>query len=104
MKILVVEDEQALLHSIEKILKEENYYVDGTLNGYDGLQLAQQNIYDAIILDVMLPEIDGFSIIKELRGSSIRTPVIFLTAKDSVVDRVRGLDLGADDYLTKPFA
>ncbi|MDP4161951.1 MAG: response regulator transcription factor [Bacillota bacterium] len=104
MKILVVEDEQALLHSIEKILKEENYYVDGTLNGYDGLQLAQQNIYDAIILDVMLPEIDGFSIIKALRESSIRTPVIFLTAKDSVVDRVRGLDLGADDYLTKPFA
>jgi DNA-binding response OmpR family regulator len=104
MKILVVEDELALLEGITKILNEENYQTDSALNGYDGLQLANQNIYDAIILDIMLPELDGFSILKSLRENSIRTPVILLTAKDSVADRVKGLDLGADDYLIKPFA
>jgi DNA-binding response OmpR family regulator len=104
MKILVVEDELALLEGITKIFNEENYQTDSALNGYDGLQLAKQNIYDAIILDIMLPELDGFSILKSLRENSIRTPVLLLTAKDSVADRVKGLDLGADDYLIKPFA
>jgi DNA-binding response OmpR family regulator len=104
MKILVVEDELALLEGITKILNEENYQTDSALNGYEGLQLANQNIYDAIILDIMLPELDGFSILKSLRENSIRTPVLLLTAKDSVEDRVKGLDLGADDYLIKPFA
>lgn len=104
MKILMVEDEKALLEGIVSILKEENYDVDTALNGYDGLQLAKQNIYDVIILDIMLPEVDGFSIVKSLREDSIRTPIILVTAKDRVEDRVKGLDLGADDYLTKPFA
>ncbi|XJZ25646.1 response regulator transcription factor [Bacillota bacterium Lsc_1132] len=104
MKILVIEDEQALLNAIKKILLEENYLVDTASNGYDGLELAKQNVYDAILLDIMLPEIDGFSIVKTLRENLIRTPILLLTAKDSVEDRVRGLDLGADDYLIKPFA
>lgn len=104
MKILVVEDEQALLEGIKKILIEEMYKVDTADNGYDGLELANQNIYDAILLDIMLPEIDGFSIVKALRDNSVRTPILLLTAKDSVEDRVKGLDLGADDYLIKPFA
>src|SRR6478672_4160683 len=104
MKVLVVEDENALLEGISHILEEENYQVDRALNGYDGLQLAKQDIYDVLILDIMLPEMDGFSIVKALRDESIRTPILLLTAKDSVEDRVRGLDLGADDYLIKPFA
>ncbi len=104
MKILVVEDERSLAEAIANILKEEKYNVDLALNGYDGLQLAVQGIYDVIILDIMLPEIDGFSIVKSLREEAIRTPILLLTAKDSVEDRVKGLDLGADDYLIKPFA
>lgn len=104
MKILVVEDEKSLLEGIANILKEENYQVDSVLNGYDGLQMAKQAIYDVIILDIMLPELDGFSIVKSLRKESIRTPILLLTAKDSVEDRVKGLDIGADDYLVKPFA
>ncbi|MDP4084170.1 MAG: response regulator transcription factor [Bacillota bacterium] len=104
MKILVVEDEKSLLAGIEKILIEEAYLVDTASNGYDGLQLAEQNIYDAIILDIMMPELDGFTVVRKLRENSIRTPILLLTAKDSVEDRVKGLDLGADDYMIKPFA
>ncbi|NHM33079.1 response regulator transcription factor [Neobacillus terrae] len=104
MKILIVDDEKPLVEGISKILNEENYDVDTALNGYDGLLLARQSIYDVIILDIMLPEMDGFSIVKTLRNESIRTPILLLTAKDSVKDRVLGLDLGADDYLIKPFA
>lgn len=104
MKILVVEDELSLLEGIEKILIEEDYSVDTAANGFDGLELGKQDIYDAIILDIMLPELDGFTILKELREKNIRTPILLLTAKDSVEDRVKGLDLGADDYLIKPFA
>ena len=104
MKVLVVEDEKGLLEGITNILKEEKYQVDSALNGFDGLQLAKQGVYDVIILDIMLPEMDGFSILKALREESIRTPILLLTAKDSIEDRVKGLDLGADDYLIKPFA
>lgn len=104
MKILIVEDEKALLDGITHILLEENYYVDTAGNGFDGLHLAKQNIFDVIILDIMLPELDGFSVLKSLRDNSIKTPILLLTAKDSVEDRVKGLDLGADDYLIKPFA
>ncbi|MDQ0197831.1 response regulator transcription factor [Neobacillus ginsengisoli] len=104
MKILIVEDEKALLEGIAHILYEEKYYVDTAMNGFDGLLLAKQNIYDAIILDIMLPELDGFSVCKSLRENSIKTPILLLTAKDSVEDRVKGLDFGADDYLIKPFA
>ncbi|AMM93212.1 response regulator transcription factor [Peribacillus simplex] len=104
MKILIVDDEKSLTEGISKILEEENYDVDIALNGYDGLELAKKGIYDVIILDIMLPEVDGFSIVKTLRKESVRTPILLLTAKDSIKDRVMGLDLGADDYLIKPFA
>lgn len=104
MRILVVEDEQSLLETITNILIEENFYVDQANNGIEGLELAKQNIYDVILLDIMMPELDGFSVLKKLRESGIRTPTILLTAKDSVIDRVKGLDLGAEDYLIKPFA
>lgn len=104
MKILIVDDEKPLIEGISKILEEENYDVDTALNGYDGLELAKKGIYDVIILDIMLPEVDGFSIVKILRNESLRTPILLLTAKDSINDRVTGLDLGADDYLIKPFA
>jgi DNA-binding response OmpR family regulator len=104
MKILIVEDEKSLAEAIAHILREENYNADLASNGFEGLQLAIQGIYDVVILDIMLPEMDGFTIVKSLREEGIRTPVLLLTAKDSVEDRVKGLDLGADDYLIKPFA
>ncbi|MCY8235215.1 response regulator transcription factor [Priestia endophytica] len=102
MRILVVEDNRSLLESIKSILSNE-FEVDGAENGEDGLFLARQNIYDLIVLDVMLPEMDGFEVIQHIREADIRTPVLFLTAKDSLEDRVKGLDFGGDDYLVKPF-
>ena len=102
MKILVVEDHKTVLDTIVAILSED-YEVDSTTQGDEGLFLAQQNIYDCIVLDVMLPEINGFDIVKQLRDDQNKTPVLFLTAKDSLEDRVHGLILGADDYLVKPF-
>lgn len=102
MKLLVVEDNLALLESIVKVLKAD-FEVDQASDGEEGLFMAMQNIYDAIVLDVMLPEKDGFEIIKILRNEGIKTPVCFLTARDSLEDRVKGLDLGGDDYLVKPF-
>ncbi|YCA41765.1 response regulator transcription factor [Bacillus sp. JZ8] len=102
MRILVVEDNRSLLESIKNILSNE-FEVDGAENGEDGLFLALQNIYDLIVLDVMLPEMDGFEVIQHIREANIRTPVLFLTAKDSLEDRVKGLDFGGDDYLVKPF-
>ncbi|KAB2492846.1 response regulator transcription factor [Priestia filamentosa] len=102
MRILVVEDNRSLLESIKSILSNE-FEVDGAENGEDGLFLALQNIYDLIVLDVMLPEMDGFEVIQHIREADIRTPVLFLTAKDSLEDRVKGLDFGGDDYLVKPF-
>lgn len=104
MKILVVEDDHSLLGLVSSVLKEEGYHVDSATSGDEGLMLAEQNVYDALILDIMLPEIDGLSIVKKLRSEANRTPVLFLTARDSVEDRVKGLDVGADDYLVKPFA
>ncbi|MFD3448347.1 response regulator transcription factor [Microbacteriaceae bacterium 4G12] len=102
MRLLVVEDNVSLLQSIVQILEGE-FEVDGATNGEDGLFLALQNIYDAIVLDVMLPGMDGFQIIQRIRKENIKTPVLFLTAKDSLEDRVKGLDSGGDDYLVKPF-
>ncbi|GKU85212.1 response regulator transcription factor [Niallia sp. NCCP-28] len=102
MKILIVEDNISLLESIKEILEKE-YEVDGADNGEDGLFYAQQNIYDLIVLDVMLPYMNGFDIVKEIRKEKIKTPVLFLTAKDSLEDRVKGLEFGGDDYLVKPF-
>ncbi len=99
---MIAEDNKALLNSIMKLLSEE-YVIDYSLKGDEALYLAEQNIYDVIILDVMLPEMDGFEVLQKLRDQNIETPVLFLTARDSLEDRVRGLNLGGDDYLVKPF-
>lgn len=102
MRLLIVEDNLPLLESIVQLLSDE-FEVDQASNGEDGLFLAQQNIHDAIVLDVMLPGIDGFEILKTIRDEGLTTPVLFLTARDSLEDRLTGLDGGGDDYLTKPF-
>ncbi len=104
MRILVIEDEKNLNDIIVKRLKVEHYGVDACYDGAEGLDYILATEYDAIILDVMLPKINGFEILKKIRDKKIKTPVLLLTAKDSVEDKVRGLDLGADDYLLKPFA
>lgn len=101
MKILVIEDDKAIAHSIRAILSSYGE-VDCCYEGIEGLELAKSNIYDAIILDIMLPGIDGFEILKKLRKSSI-TPVLMLTARNQVNDKVKALNAGADDYLVKPF-
>ncbi|KAB7666442.1 response regulator transcription factor [Bacillus sp. B1-b2] len=102
MKLLVVEDNVSLLESIKSILETE-YTVDTADNGEDGMFYAEQNIYDLIVLDVMLPHMNGFEIVQRIRKEKINTPVLFLTAKDSLEDRVKGLEYGGDDYLVKPF-
>ncbi|MCK9905767.1 response regulator transcription factor, partial [Frankia sp. Cpl3] len=104
MRILVVEDDRNLLHAIADILREEAYQVDYAEKGDEGYLLAERGIYDMLVLDIMLPGMDGLSILKKLRAKGVPTPVLFLTAKDSVEARVKGLDAGADDYLVKPFA
>lgn len=104
MKILVVEDEQKIAAYIRQGLAENGFVVEVAGQGDDGLHLARTGCYDLIILDVMLPERDGWSILTELRRSGSQTPVLFLTARDAIDDRVKGLELGADDYLVKPFA
>lgn len=103
MKILIVEDEKRLAQALSQIMKEAKYQTNIAYDGADGLDLALYGSYDVIVLDVMLPKKDGFSIVKELRASKINTPVIMLTAKDEVGDKITGLDKGADDYMTKPF-
>lgn len=103
MHILVVEDEKKTATYIQKGLSESGFVVDVAYQGEDGLHLARMGDYDLIILDVMLPEQDGWSVLLEIRRSGRQTPVLFLTARDSVQDRVKGLELGADDYLVKPF-
>ncbi|HSU79167.1 MAG TPA: response regulator transcription factor [Candidatus Angelobacter sp.] len=102
MRLLIVEDNEALLGSIVQLL-EKDYTLDTATQGDEALFQAEQGIYDAIILDVMLPEMNGFDIVKELRKKQVDTPVLFLTARDSLEDRVKGLTLGGDDYLVKPF-
>jgi len=104
MKILVVEDEERVAHFIQKGLKEEGHAVDVSYDGEDGEFLAEINDYDLIILDLMLPKKNGLTVCRELRATGVATPVLMLTARDSVEDKVRGLDAGADDYLAKPFA
>jgi heavy metal response regulator len=104
MKILVVEDEQRVAQFVQKGLKEEGHAVDVSYDGEDGSFLAEVNDYDLIILDLMLPKKNGIQVCRELRERGVATPVLMLTARDSVEDRVRGLDAGADDYLAKPFA
>ena len=102
MRVLVVEDEPALQRSLAATLREENYAVDVASDGEEGLAKAEDGVYDAIVLDVMMPKIDGWSVLERIRATK-NTPVLMLTARDAVPDRVRGLDGGADDYLTKPF-
>ena len=102
MRVLTVEDEPDLLASLVKALREDGYAVDGALDGEEGLYKAESYDYDAIVLDIMLPGIDGWELLQRLRKTK-KTPVLMLTARDAVRDRVRGLDTGADDYLVKPF-
>lgn len=104
MRILVVEDEQKLASFLKRGLEEEHYAVDVAHDGEDGWYLGQINDYDLILLDIMLPKMDGLTLCRKLRGQQRDTPLILLTARDAVEDRVTGLDLGADDYLVKPFA
>lgn len=104
MRILIVEDETRLANALAQILTEQKYMTDVSYNGSDGLDYALSGIYDAIILDVMLPGINGFELAQKLRQRKIETPILMLTAKDAISDKVTGLDSGADDYMTKPFA
>ena len=103
MRILMVEDEKYMARAVAEILKKNNYTVDLSHDGEDGLDNALSAIYDIIILDIMLPKKDGLTILKEIRSAGIDAPVILLTAKGQLEDKVKGLDYGADDYLAKPF-
>lgn len=104
MNILIVEDENRLADALSHILLEQKYMVDVVHDGLEGLDYALSGIYDCIILDIMLPSINGFDICLALRRKKIMTPVLMLTAKDTITDKVKGLDAGADDYMTKPFS
>ncbi|MFO1483822.1 MAG: response regulator transcription factor [Verrucomicrobiaceae bacterium] len=104
MRLLVIEDEVKVARFIERGLREEGFVVEAAHDGDAGLTKARDGGFDLIILDVMLPQRDGFSVLKELRAAHVPTRVLMLTARDGVGDRVQGLDLGADDYLVKPFA
>lgn len=104
MRILIVEDEIRLALALAELLHKEKYSVDTVHNGISGLDYAQSNVYDAIILDIMLPKLNGIDVLKNIRAEKIHTPIILLTAKDDISDKVSGLDHGADDYLTKPFS
>ena len=104
MRILVVEDEKNLNDIIVKKLKLEKYGVDSCFDGKEALDYIFSTDYDAVILDIMLPKLDGFEVLKKIRSQEIKTPVLLLTARDGIDDRVKGLDYGADDYLVKPFA
>lgn len=103
MKLLLADDEKELSNALVAILKHSGYTVDAVYNGTDALDYALAGDYDGIILDIMMPGMDGTEVLKALRGKGISTPVLFLTAKTEVDDRIKGLDLGADDYLPKPF-
>jgi len=104
MRVLIIEDEHSAAGFLKKGFHEASYAVDLANDGIDGLHKAVTETYDAIVLDLMLPGMDGFTILREVRSRDIRTPVICLTARDAVDDRIKGLDLGADDYLAKPFS
>ena len=104
MQILVVEDEKRLAEALKQILTEQKYMTDVVYDGIDGFDYGASGIYDLIILDIMLPGKDGYQVAYELRKNKIDTPILMLTAKDSIPDKVSGLNSGADDYMTKPFA
>ena len=104
MQILIVEDDIRLAQAVGKILEENNYQVDMVHDGQSGFDYAESGIYDVVILDVMLPKMDGFEVVKELRRANVDTPVLLLTARSQIPDKIEGLDSGADDYMTKPFS
>jgi heavy metal response regulator len=104
MRLLVIEDEKKVASFIRKGLEEEHYAVDTAEDGETGLYMAEVNEYDLIVLDLMIPKIDGIEVLKRIRAGKNNVPILILTARDSVEDRVKGLDSGCDDYLTKPFA
>jgi two-component system OmpR family response regulator len=104
MRILIIEDDLKIASFIEKGMKSAGYAVDHVLNGEDGLHMALTEPYDATVIDITLPKMDGLSVIKKIRTEKINTPVIILSARGSIDDRVKGLQTGSDDYLTKPFA
>lgn len=104
MRLLVIEDEQKVANFIKQGLEEEGYAVDHAADGASGLQMALEALHDVIVLDVMLPKLDGLSVLHQLRQENVTTPVLLLTVRATIEDKVLGLDAGADDYLTKPFA
>lgn len=104
MRILIVEDEIRLAEALAQIMTEQRYAVDTVHDGADGLDYALSGLYDVIVLDVMLPKQNGFEVVRELRDRKIATPVLLLTARDEITDKITGLDCGADDYMTKPFS
>jgi len=104
MRVLIIEDEKGMAELLKKGLEEENHRVALAFDGLEGLELARVYEFDAIVLDLMLPKVDGFEVARRLRHSGNQTPILILTARDAVPDIVKGLDLGADDYLTKPFS
>lgn len=103
-KVLIIEDEQSILKLLSYNLEQEGYDVEGTMDGRDGLDLALENTYDMVLLDLMLPNMDGMEICRTLRQEKIEVPIIMLTAKDTEIDKILGLEIGADDYITKPFS
>ena len=103
MQILIVEDEHSLSDAIAQLLRDQHYEVDCVYDGRSGLEYARAGHYDLIILDVMLPQMDGFEVVKTMRREKISTPVLILTARENISDKITGLDCGADDYLAKPF-
>ena len=104
MKVLLVEDDREISSFVHRGLKEAGFTVDSAADGRQGLQLALENLYDAMIVDIMLPEIDGLTLIQTIRQNNMSAPVLILSAKRSVDDKVRGFQTGGDDYLTKPFS
>ena len=104
MKILIVDDEQSLLDQLKHALKKQSYMVETALDGEEALDKLFDVPYDLIILDIMLPKLDGLSVLKEIRHAGLTTPVLMLTARGEIDDKIKGLDLGADDYLAKPFS
>src|SRR5579872_1109450 len=104
MRLLVIEDDRSLAEALRRGLVQEGHVVDVIHDGMEGLDLAESGVHDAVILDVMLPGLDGLAIARRLRESGVHVPVLMLTARDALPDRIRGFDAGADDYLTKPFA
>jgi DNA-binding response OmpR family regulator len=104
MRILLAEDEQEMSNALTTILKHNNFSVDAVYDGQDAYDYLQSEIYDAVILDIMMPKMDGLTVLQKIRSEGNAVPVLLLTAKSEIDDKVTGLDLGADDYLTKPFA